>query len=174
MGQIIKFACLVGLRPAEVVESVRLLNNNNNNLLPATDYYYYNAKRQALEHFRFPSVFLRQTKNAYISFVTPEMMMLAIITVQQSDNEAIPSYNAIRLTCRRKGIYMDMRLCRKVFASWLHRCGISDIMIDLLQGRTGKSVLVNHYIKLSQDYKEQILGALNGLKKELELESSRQ
>jgi hypothetical protein len=30
MGQIIKFGCLVGLRPSEVVESVRLINNDNN------------------------------------------------------------------------------------------------------------------------------------------------
>ena len=42
-------------------------------------------------------------------------------------------------------------------------------MIDLLQGRTGKSVLVNHYIKPSKDYKDKILQALNELKKELDL-----
>jgi hypothetical protein len=47
MGQIVKFAVLTGLRPSEAVESVRLL-----------------SERQALEHFRFPSVFLRKTKKA--------------------------------------------------------------------------------------------------------------
>ena len=96
MGQIVKFACLVGLRPAEVVESVRLLNNHS-----LVNDYYYKPERQALEHFRFPSIFFRQTKKAYISFVTPEMVADIVVVTA-----VIPSYNAIRLTCRRKGINM--------------------------------------------------------------------
>ena len=59
MGKIIKFGCLVGLRASEVIESVRLLNVGVN-LQP----HYYNPERQALEHFRFPEIFLRQTKKA--------------------------------------------------------------------------------------------------------------
>ena len=31
---------------------------------------YYNPERQALEHFRFPQIFLRQTKKAYISYLS--------------------------------------------------------------------------------------------------------
>jgi hypothetical protein len=65
-------------------------------------------------------------------------------------SSTIPTYNAIRLTCRRKGVYMDMRYYRKVFASWLHKYGLSDVLIDLLQGRVGKSVLFNHYIQPGQ------------------------
>jgi hypothetical protein len=61
MAQIVKFACLTGLRPAEAVESVRLINDKE--AFPK----YYNPKPQALEHFRFPDIFLRQTKKAYIS-----------------------------------------------------------------------------------------------------------
>jgi intergrase/recombinase len=63
---------------------------------------------------------------------------------------------------------MDMRYCRKIFAGWLHKYGISDVITDLLQGRVGKSILVNHYIQPGQDYKERILDAVNELKKELE------
>jgi hypothetical protein len=62
MGEIVKFDVLVGLRPSEVVESVRLLQNSGAS--------YYNPERQALEHFRFPEIFLRQTKKAYIYFIT--------------------------------------------------------------------------------------------------------
>ena len=80
----------------------------------------------------------------------------------------IPTYNAIRLTCRRKGIHMDMRYCRKIFASWLNKHGVSDVLIDLLQGRVDKSVLVNHYIQPVQDYKDKILDIVKGLKKEIE------
>ena len=68
MAEVVKFACLVGLRPSEAVESARLVSDRE------TFARYYNKERQALEHFRFPSVFLRQTKKAYISFVTREQL----------------------------------------------------------------------------------------------------
>ena len=70
MGKIIRFGCLVGLRASEVVECVRLLNDSGLRIRKPS---YYNPERQALEHFRFPEIFIRQTKKAYISFVTPEM-----------------------------------------------------------------------------------------------------
>jgi intergrase/recombinase len=81
---------------------------------------------------------------------------------------AIPTYNAIMLTCRRKGVSMNMRYCRKIFASWLHKHGISDVLIDLLQGRVDKSILVNHYVQPGQDYRDKILVAVIGLKQEIE------
>jgi hypothetical protein len=58
MGQVIKFACLVGLRPTEVCDSVRLLNSSSYRG------HYYNEERQELQHFRFPDLFIRQTKKA--------------------------------------------------------------------------------------------------------------
>jgi intergrase/recombinase len=153
-GQITKFAVVTGLRPSEVVESVRLINSADE--FPK----YYNSSRSALEHFRF-SQFQRQTKKCYISFVTPEMLSI----VEKLDN--VPTYNQVRLACRKAGIKCDLRFARKIFASWLHQCGISDIMIDLLQGRVGKSVLVNHYITPGQDYNARVLQALEKLQKQL-------
>ena len=125
MARIVKFACLIGLRPSEVVESVRLLNAQCTTQ-------YYNPERQALEHFRFPEIFLRETKKAFISFVKPEM-----IEPVKSLNTAVfnvPSYNAIRHACRRSGINMDMRYCRKIFASHLRNEGIQPEIVDMLQG----------------------------------------
>ena len=69
----------------------------------------------------------------------------------------ISTYNAIRLTCRRKGVYMDMGYCRKIFASWLHKHGVSDVLTDLLQGRVDKSVLVNPYLQPGQEFRNNIL-----------------
>ena len=63
---------------------------------------------------------------------------------------------------------MDMRYCRKIFASWLHNHGVSDVLIDLLQGRVGKSILVSHYIQPGQGFRDKILEAVNELKKEVE------
>lgn len=42
------------------------------------------------------------------------------------------------------------------------------MLIDLLQGRVGKSVLVNHYIQPGQNYRDKILDAVHALKKEIE------
>jgi len=41
-------------------------------------------------------------------------------------------------------------------------------MIHLLQGRVGKSVLVNHYLTPGQDHKARVLQALEKLKQEIE------
>lgn len=69
---IIKFNCLTGLRPSEAIESVRLLNKRV--ILPIQ---YYNPERQTLEHFRFPQIFLRRTKSAYVSIVNREILGIA-------------------------------------------------------------------------------------------------
>jgi len=61
-----------------------------------------------------------------------------------------------------------MRYCRKILASWLHKHGISDVLIELLQGRVGKSVLVSHYLQPGQDYKDKVLDTINALSKEIE------
>jgi hypothetical protein len=161
MGQIVKFAVLTGLRPGEVVESVRLLND-----VKDASNSYYNPQRQCLEHFRYPSAFLRRTKKAFISFVTADM--IKEVVVFDSSLPSTSSYTAIRQACRKKGINCNMAYCRKIFASWLSKEGISDTMIDMLQGRTPKSVLVQHYLSPSSDYKEKVLAAVIKLKSELE------
>jgi hypothetical protein len=91
--------------------SVRLINDKE--AAPK----YYKPEKNALGHFRFHDVFLRTTKKTYISFITPEV--LTIVQLLDNDNNAIPSYNAIRRACEKRGIICDMRSCRKVFASWL-------------------------------------------------------
>jgi intergrase/recombinase len=146
---------LVGLRPSEVVESVRLLRTKQQQQ-------YYNPERRALEHYRFPELFIRQTKKAYISFVSAEILEIV------HDIGRCPSYNAIRLAIYKKGINCDFRLCRKVFASWLHHCGIQSEIIDFLQGRVSKSVFARHYLTPNADYKDKVLLALHKLRLELE------
>jgi hypothetical protein len=76
MAQIIKFNCLTGLRPSEAVQSAKLLNAAKEG---AFEEKYYNPEPKALEHFRFPKVFLRTTKKAYISFVSPDILDIACI-----------------------------------------------------------------------------------------------
>jgi hypothetical protein len=68
MADIVRFACLTGLRPTEACESVRLLNSSFQNSGTS----YYNQEQQCLEHFRFPDVFLRPTKKAYLSYLSTD------------------------------------------------------------------------------------------------------
>jgi hypothetical protein len=157
-GQIIKFACLVGLRPAEVVESVRLINDKDSFVK------YYNPDRQALEHYKFAKQFLRTTKACYISIVSPQILELV-----QNLDKVPKSYTDVRLACYTRGIKCDLRFARKIFASWLYKCAVSSIIIDLLQGRVPKSVLVQHYlVPVGVDYKDRVLEAVSELKLKIE------
>jgi hypothetical protein len=157
VGKILQFAMLVGLRASECIESVRLLNRPDSQTSR-----YYNPDRQALEHFRFPEIFIRQTKKAYLSFVTPYMLDLAL---------GIPttaiSYNNIRYACWSTGIKCDMHLTRKIFASWLRKEGIQPEIVDLLQGRVSQSILTRHYLAPSQNMKDDVLKALEKLQQQL-------
>jgi intergrase/recombinase len=146
-----------------VLESVRLINNISvNTRINPSSSYYYNPQRQALEHFRFPEIFIRQTKKAYLSFVTPEMLDI----VHQVNN--VPTIGAITKVCHRRHTRMDMHLTRKIFASHLRNEGIQPEVVDLLQGRVASSVLTRHYLVPKPTFKEEVLQALNGLKKEIE------
>jgi hypothetical protein len=115
---------------------------------------------KALEHFRFPDIFLRETKKCYISFVTDDVLNIV------KNIEKVPSSrNAIGKVCQRRGIKTDMHLTRKIFASWLRKEGIQPEIIDLLQGRVSSSILVKHYLVPSSSLKDQVLDAVKLLQK---------
>jgi intergrase/recombinase len=126
MGEIVKFGLFTGLRPSEILESVRLINNNQ------TFPVYYNAEQMTLQHYKFPDIFLRHTKKAFVSFLLPKIVHNMKFHI--SSSHKIPSYSAIRHACNRKGITCDLRFCRKVYGSWLHQSGIASENIDFLQG----------------------------------------
>jgi hypothetical protein len=157
MVPIVKFACLTGLRPTEACESVRLLN------IGQCTVQYYNQEQQCLEHFRFADIFLRQTKNAYLSFLsTSNYQWVKNLCTKP------PTWNAIRHTLKRHGVNCDMRYCRKVHGSWLHSHGVSTEEVDYLQGRVSTSVFSRHYLSPPKDLKDRVLKAVNELQKEIE------
>jgi integrase len=157
MIPIIKFACLTGLRPAEACESVRLINGLENYKT-----YYYNPEQQCLEHFRFADIFLRQTKKAYLSYITKEMLSgIGVFGCRT------PTYTAIRKACRYRNINMDMRLCRKIFASHLIQSGIDATTVDMLSGRCPPSVLARHYQVPTATLRQRVLDAVEKLEKQI-------
>jgi intergrase/recombinase len=62
---------------------------------------------------------------------------------------------------------MEMRLCRKIFASWLRKAGIEPEVVDMLQGRVPPSVLTRHYLVPDKYLKEDLLKVLKQLEQRL-------
>jgi len=153
MRAVIKFNCLTGLRPNEAIQAIRLIKD------PEQVKTYYNADRHVLEHFRFPAIFIRRTKAAYVSILNKEILGIA-----QNIEKKIPTYEALRFASTRRGLSFQMGYCRKIFASYLRQsAGIEGEIVDLLQGRVPKSVFARHYFTPSIEYRQKVLGAIQKL-----------
>jgi integrase len=136
-GNILLYNALTGLRPNEACESIRLLKNELCN--------YLKEDSMILEHYKYPQIFIRRTKKAYISIVTDSILDIV-------KEPPTCSYNALRLAVKKRGLDMNMSYCRKIFATHLRANGIEQEIIDLLQGRTPKSVFVRHYYRPDFNY----------------------
>jgi hypothetical protein len=73
------------------------------------------------------------------------------------------SYNALRCYLRRKKIQMNMKNCRKIFATFMRNNGIEQEIIDLLQGRISKAVFVRHYYRPDLERFDKVRGLLDKL-----------
>ena len=60
-GNALLFNSLTGLRPTEACESIKIIESDEDE--------YLNEYATVLEHFRFPDIFIKRIKNAYISIV---------------------------------------------------------------------------------------------------------
>ena len=133
---ILVFNTLTGLRPDEAQKSLWLIKTTKEND-------YIDNQRGLLKHYCFPTIFLRQTKNAYVSIINEHILEIA----RNTPNKEI-YYNSLRKRISIKnGFEMNMYYCRKVFATYLRNKGIEPEIIDLLQGRISSSVFVNHYYR---------------------------
>jgi hypothetical protein len=68
-GNILLYNTLTGLRPDEACKSIILFQKQRDN--------YLRKDLKILEHFKYPDIFLRRTKKAYVSIVTDSMLELA-------------------------------------------------------------------------------------------------
>jgi intergrase/recombinase len=153
------FCTLTGLRGSEAVESVRLLDNPRDYESLGS---YYNPEQQVLQHYRYPHLFIRRTKAIYISVVDDSIVKIA----RKIQNNTL-TLNGLKMQIRHRKLSFRVKYCRKIYASYLHRCGISSDLIDMLQGRIGKNIFLKHYLTPSADYKAQVLQALEQLQCQL-------
>ena len=101
---------------------------------------YYNEDTKFLEHFRYPKLFLRHSKNLYVSAV-PKGLLDEI-----SESPRVV-YNPIKKRLRRAGLDMRFKQLRSYYATKMREMGLLSEQIDLVQGRVGKSIFLQHYFK---------------------------
>ena len=148
---VLVYACLTGLRAAEVFLSLGLGNTG-----------YYDADKGLLEHYKHPDLFIRPKKKAYVSVMTKDLLNI------RTDFDARLSYNALRLTMRRNGASMNMQYCRRIYGTYLRSKGIESEFIDLLQGRLPRSVFLRFYNRPNfKDECDKVRAVLSNLAKEV-------
>jgi intergrase/recombinase len=104
-----------------------------------------------LKHFRYPDLFIRKTKKAYITALNDVILEVA-------DKADTSSWKAIRSQLKRRGIESHLKYCRAIFATYLRKQGIESEVIDIYQGRVPTSVFAAHYLNTNiKDDRERVL-----------------
>jgi hypothetical protein len=154
----VRFLAITGLRKNEALTAYNMiLDLIKKDAL--TDYY--NPQLHVLEHFKFGRLFLRGTKNAYISFVPQSMIE------QISKNEPV-SYDAMMCRFKRKHINVRFKELRSYHNSYLRKNGVISELVDVLAGRVPKTVFCRHYLAETMvDLSTQVLGIEKTLEESL-------
>jgi len=153
----ILFTTLTGLRPNEAQKSLWLIKTKGNE--------YVDKDRGILKHYQYPEIFLRQTKNAYVSIINEDILQIA-----RGSPDREYYYRSLRKRISIKnGFDMNMYYCRKIFATYLRNKGIEPEIIDLLQGRLSKSIFLRHYYRpdINGIITEKIRPVLNSMLNEI-------
>jgi Archaeal phage integrase len=157
-GNVLIFNTLTGLRPSEACMAINLIHTHYDD--------YINQTNQTLEHFRFPC-FIRRTKNAYISVYSDQIINVAKNTCKDI------SYSFLKYIFRKCGFHLHTSFCRKIFATYLRTHGIEQETIDLLQGRSPRSVFARHYFKPTfSEERKKVIVCLEDLYREINSEIS--
>jgi intergrase/recombinase len=131
---LLRYAALTGLRKQEAINSFNLIIK----LAEENKLHTYLNSNGVLEHFRFKALFLRGTKNVYISIVPEDL----IVKVTRSSPV---SYTALVKRLARRNIPCRVNQLRDNFGTFLIKRGVIREEIDLLQGRVSASIFTRHY-----------------------------
>jgi hypothetical protein len=129
----VRFLAVSGLRKNEALTSFNMIIRLN---AEGKLCEYYNEELSVLEHFKY-KVFLRHTKNAYVSFVSPSL--IKEICASQSI-----TYNAIHCRFARRKIKLRFKELRSYHNSYLRKNGVISELVDILAGRVPKTVFCRH------------------------------
>ena len=157
-GVVLAFNALTGLRPSEGCISCKLLSDLSEKGNIA---YYLDKELMMLQHFKYKDLFLRGNKNAYISFVTEDLLKKILETKPRA------TYSQIKSALRKRGFNCQMKNLRKLHATKLRKY-LNKEVIDLLQGRISQDIFVRHYYKPTlMKVRDKALKGIKSLQNEL-------
>ena len=131
----LKFTSLSGIRTREAIASFNLIIQlSKENRLSE----YFNKDLQCLEHFKFKDLFIRDTKNVYVTFIREDL-------ISQITNSEPVTYYAIQKRLMKAGLKMRFNELRDNFATFTVRHGLIKEETDILQGRIGNSIFMRNY-----------------------------
>ena len=107
-----------------------------------------------LEHYKYPEIFIRKTKKAYISIVTEDILDVA----GRAGEHGYDGLNSAMK--RRKLVPLNMYYCRKIFATYLRMKGVESEFIDILQGRIPSGIFARHYFRPDFSNNQKRIGKL--------------
>jgi intergrase/recombinase len=114
-----------------------------------------------LQHFRFPDLFFRRSKNAFVSFETPELLSCVL-----GEKPKI-KYAALDNRLDRLHLGIKTKQLRKLFATRL-RTELPQELVDLLQGRISQSVFFKFYYRqLLWDVQQRTVKSIEPMQTEL-------
>jgi len=150
----LRFAATTGLRKNEAIQSFNLIVHLHEN---ADLENYYNEKLNCLEHFRYKEIFLRRTKNAYISFIPKDF-------IQKIDKSDLVTYPAIIKRLKRRDLRTRINELRDYYATFMVRHGLIREEVDLLQGRIPPNIFIRHYWSPSfKEMRDRVLKSIEQL-----------
>jgi intergrase/recombinase len=122
---------------------------------------YYNNEFSALQHFMFKEMFLRNTKNVYISIIDESL-------VSEIANSEPVTYEQIRKRLERNSLKVRINELRDFYGSFMVRHNLIKEEVDLLQGRIPPSIFLRHYWSPSfKELRDRTLEALRQLEQTL-------
>ena len=131
----LKFLLHSGLRTSEGITSFnKIVELSNAGFLNE----YYDSELGCLMHFKYPKQFIRKSKNAYVTFITAELL-------EQISHSQTVSYACIRKRLDRAKMTMRLNEFRKLYGTHLVSNGITETEQNLVCGRIATSIFVKHY-----------------------------
>jgi intergrase/recombinase len=120
-------------------------------------------KKDILQHYKFPKIFIRRTKKAYNSIISPGILDLAI-------HSKPFSYQAMCIKTKRAGLPYHAEYCRQIFGTYLRDQGIEAEIVNILQGRISPDVFLRHYYRPNFKNKmDKVRACLGKLGREIEV-----
>ena len=151
----IEFALVSGLRKTEALNAFNLIAVKG---LEG----YYNEDLESLEHFRYPKIFIRGSKNVFFSFVPKNLVERISECSKVSESGYKRRIMKLRVPSRLKDL-------REYYATFMVHHGLIREEVDLIQGRVGKSIFMRHYFSPAiRDLKERTFKGIRMMLRELE------